>query len=228
MSSGRCARSLPCSRHRWVKLSWWAAKAGRARASASASVRRDEHVAEHAEARGAPGQPVADGRRGSAEAGSARRRPGSAPAPCPAAGRRSRSRTARCSPRRPAAGSRRRCWSGTTAAGAAAGRTGTCSGTLLPSPPGRRNTAGLHRLDEGREQLLEPVGGVAAGEPVHRCLDRRGALADADLEAAVAELVEHADLLHQPQRVVERHDEGGRRQPDGAGPARGGGEEDRR
>src|SRR5262249_18759000 len=36
-------------------------------------------------------------------------------------------------------------------------------------------------------------------------LDRRGAAPEADFEAPAAQLVEHADFLDQPQRVVERH-----------------------
>src|SRR5262249_49710756 len=36
-------------------------------------------------------------------------------------------------------------------------------------------------------------------------LDRRGAAPEAELEAPAAQLVEHADFLDQPQRVVERH-----------------------
>ena len=36
-------------------------------------------------------------------------------------------------------------------------------------------------------------------------LDRRGAAPEADFEAPAAQLVEHADFLDQPQRVMERH-----------------------
>src|SRR3954470_24209430 len=40
-------------------------------------------------------------------------------------------------------------------------------------------------------------------DPVIRGFDRRDAAPDTELEASLAELVEHADLLHQAQRVVE-------------------------
>src|SRR5262249_42752192 len=45
---------------------------------------------------------------------------------------------------------------------------------------------------------------VVGLDPVIGGLDRRDAAADAELEASPAELVEHADLLHHPQRMVER------------------------
>jgi hypothetical protein len=64
-------------------------------------------------------------------------------------------------------------------------------------PPGQRLAQDLQRF----EIHLLPVVGL---DPVIGGLDRRDAAADAELEAPPAELVEHANLLHHPQRMVER------------------------
>ena len=58
-----------------------------------------------------------------------------------------------------------------------------------------------HELDRlGIDRLrLVGIGAVVLD------LDRHRAAAEADLEAAAAQLVEHADFLDQPQRMVERH-----------------------
>src|SRR5215813_32106 len=63
-------------------------------------------------------------------------------------------------------------------------------------PPGQRLAQDLQRFEI---HLLSVVG----LDPVIGGLDRRDAAADAELEASPAELVEHADLLHHPQRMVE-------------------------
>jgi hypothetical protein len=64
-------------------------------------------------------------------------------------------------------------------------------------PAGHCLTQDLQRL----EIDFLPLRGI---DPVIRGLDRRDAAPDAELEAPSAELVEHADLLDQAQRVVER------------------------
>src|SRR5262249_9898867 len=64
-------------------------------------------------------------------------------------------------------------------------------------PPGQRLGEELQRF----EIHLLPVVGV---DPVIGGFDWRDAAADAELEAPSAELVEHANLLRHPQRMVER------------------------
>jgi hypothetical protein len=59
-------------------------------------------------------------------------------------------------------------------------------------------------------------------------LDRRGAAPEADFEAPTAQLVEHADFLDQPQRVVERHRPHQRTEPKPCRTLRHGGEENAR
>src|SRR5215813_1804360 len=64
-------------------------------------------------------------------------------------------------------------------------------------PPGQRLAQDLQRFEI---HLLSVVG----VDPVIGGFDRRDAAADAELEAPCAELVEHANLLRHPQRMVER------------------------
>src|SRR5215475_12755312 len=63
-------------------------------------------------------------------------------------------------------------------------------------PPGQRLAQDLQCLEI---HLLS----VVRVDPVIGGFDRRDAAADAELEAPPAELVEHADLLHHPQRMME-------------------------
>ncbi len=76
----------------------------------------------------------------------------------------------------------------------------------------------LHGLEDnvcGLAIAVLGLGGVDA-EELH--LDRRGTAADAKIEPPVAQLVEHADFLERPQRVVEvqEHDQGPQSQSPGA------------
>src|SRR5499426_3878905 len=64
-------------------------------------------------------------------------------------------------------------------------------------PFGQRLTQDLQRFEI---HLLSVVG----VDPVIGGFDRGDAAADAELEASPAELIEHADLLHHPQRMMER------------------------
>ncbi len=50
-------------------------------------------------------------------------------------------------------------------------------------------------------------------------LERRHAAADADLEPAIAQVIEHADLLDQPQRRIERQQIDQRTEPHALGGA---------
>jgi hypothetical protein len=57
---------------------------------------------------------------------------------------------------------------------------------------------------------------------------RRDAAADAEIDPATAEVVEHADLFQQPQRMIERQQIQERAKADALGLARGRGKKHRR
>ena len=78
------------------------------------------------------------------------------------------------------------------------------------------------------ERFLEHRPEVLLGEPEARMLGRLPAAADAELEAPAGELVEHADFLEQPHRMVQRQEVDQRAELDRRGMLRGGGEEHRR
>ena len=61
-----------------------------------------------------------------------------------------------------------------------------------------------HALDQHLERLLEHLPRGLRVDAVIIELERRHAAADADLQPAMAHVVENADLLDQPQRRVER------------------------
>ena len=66
-----------------------------------------------------------------------------------------------------------------------------------------------HLVGQSREHELDRLGvdllRLLRIDAVIFELDRRGAAPEADFEAPAAQLVEHADFLDQPQRVMERH-----------------------
>ena len=82
------------------------------------------------------------------------------------------------------------------------------------------------RLQEDLQRLLRAVAGPGRVEAPHVVLGRCDPPPDPDLQAPVAEVVEHGDLLHQAQRVVEGQEVHERDQVDAAGALRGGGQED--
>ncbi len=61
---------------------------------------------------------------------------------------------------------------------------------------------------------------------IYRQLDRRGAAAEAELQPAAADLVEHADFLEQAQRMIERQHEDHRPEAQPPRALRQGGEKD--
>src|SRR5215471_9962643 len=92
------------------------------------------------------------------------------------------------------------------------GGCGFCSGSISIGTPLKENRRPLksstlwvspleHELDRLRVDLLR----VLRIDAVIFELDGRGTAAEAEFEASAAQLVEHADFLDQPQRVVERH-----------------------
>ena len=95
---------------------------------------------------------------------------------------------------------------------------------------GSRNPQSVQEEPEegDREKMEAEVGSVIAErietpEPVLRDADP---LAEPELEASLAEMIEHADLFHQPQRVVEGQQVDQRAQTDPRRPLRRSGEED--
>src|SRR5262245_6062119 len=78
-----------------------------------------------------------------------------------------------------------------------------------------------HKVDRLRVNLLR----VLWIDAVVFELDGRGAAPEAELEAPAAQLVEHADFLDQPQRVVERHRPDQRTEPKSCRALRHGGKE---
>ena len=70
---------------------------------------------------------------------------------------------------------------------------------------------------DDRQRLVEDRARLAIVDPEVAKLVRRDATADAQLEPTTREVVEHADLLDEPQRVVERQDVDERSQADPAG-----------
>ena len=73
-----------------------------------------------------------------------------------------------------------------------------------------------HQLDRFRVHLL---GVIRVGAVIFE-LDRHRAAAKADLQPTSAQLVEHADFLDQPQRMVQRHRPDQRPEPQLAGALR--------
>ncbi len=76
----------------------------------------------------------------------------------------------------------------------------------------------LHGLEDDLRGLAVAVLGLGGVDVEELHLDRRGAAADPEVEPPPAQLVEHADLLERPQRVVQvqQHDQGPQPQPAGA------------
>jgi hypothetical protein len=73
------------------------------------------------------------------------------------------------------------------------------------------------RVHDRLEVLVVQALGVGSLDPVGKQLIRVAALAEPDLEAAAAELIEHRDLLRQPRRLVEGKHVHQRAQPDPRG-----------
>ena len=67
-----------------------------------------------------------------------------------------------------------------------------------------RQLVGRQALQDELEGLVVDLAGLREIEAVGCGLERRHAAADAELEAPAAHLIEHADFLDQPQRMVER------------------------
>src|SRR5215471_16127037 len=112
------------------------------------------------------------------------------------------------------------------------GGCGFCSGSISIGTPLKENRRLLkvehlvgqplaHELDRLRVDLLR----VLWVDAVVFELDGRGAAPEAEFEASAAQLVEHADLLDQPQRVVKRHRPDQRTEPKPSRALRHGGEE---
>jgi hypothetical protein len=87
---------------------------------------------------------------------------------------------------------------------------------------------GRQRGEDDVATLEEALARLLLGEPVEAQFDRRDPAADAEVEAAAAEVIEHADLLGQPQRVVLRERVDQRAEPQTLAVLRGGGEKDAR
>jgi hypothetical protein len=78
---------------------------------------------------------------------------------------------------------------------------------------------------EGLVEALAPAVPVDLEEPD---LDRGHARADAELQPPAAQVIEHADLVDQAQRVIQRQAVDERPEPQRPRPLRRGGEEDAR
>src|SRR5256885_4106309 len=78
------------------------------------------------------------------------------------------------------------------------------------------------------ERLAVDLLGLERVQVEVRHLVRHDAAPDAEVEAPARHLIEHADLLDQPQRIVERQAVDARPQADAPRALRGGGEEDAR
>jgi hypothetical protein len=61
------------------------------------------------------------------------------------------------------------------------------------------------RAEHDLAALGEALVGLLDAQPVEAQLDRRDPPPEAEVEASAAEMVEHADLLGEAQRVVHRH-----------------------
>ena len=115
------------------------------------------------------------------------------------------------------------------------GGCGCCSGfehdghvcELVICAAEREFVSGEHLLDD-LEFFLIARRRRARIEPVEAGFDRRDAAADAHLEPAAAEIVEHRDLFGDADRMIERQQIHERAQPQGRRALRHGGEEDAR
>ena len=76
-----------------------------------------------------------------------------------------------------------------------------------------RKPFGGPRPDQDREGLVEALPALDLGDAVALELDRAVAAADADVETAAAEDVDHRQLFGQPDRIVEGQDGGGQADP---------------
>ena len=83
-------------------------------------------------------------------------------------------------------------------------------------------------LEEDREALVEALAPALPVDVEEADLDRRDAGAHTELQAAAAEVIEHADLVDEPQWVIERQAVDERPQTQRRGALRRGGEEDAR
>ena len=63
---------------------------------------------------------------------------------------------------------------------------------------------GGEALEQHLERFVVHRAGLRKVERIVRGLERRHAAADAEFEPPAAQLVEHADFLDQPQRMIER------------------------
>lgn len=72
-----------------------------------------------------------------------------------------------------------------------------------------RERAAIHRVNEDLGSFLVTARGNIGSNPKIAQFDREGAATKADLDSAAAQVIQHADLLKCPQRVVEveQHDQ---------------------
>ena len=94
------------------------------------------------------------------------------------------------------------------------GGCGFCSGVIsigtlskLKCLPLKLTAALAKPLHDDRQRFIVDVAGLRRIGAEQFELDRRGAAAEPDVEAAAAHLIEHADFLDHPQRMIERQGE---------------------
>src|SRR5512139_1548690 len=93
--------------------------------------------------------------------------------------------------------------------------------------PAMREDIAFERGEEDFEGFFEASLGAAGAVAPEVVFDGGDAAADTDLEPPVGELVEHADLFDEPERVIEGEEVHKRAEFEGLRMAGSGGEEDR-